>query len=516
MSKLMDFTKNKIKNWLELDKGLNPLTVRIIEPMDFEANVFKNKLWYRGDPSELHQFYTSIDDMMGNTRFWQGVATNGVDFRKIHTGLPSLIVDVLTDIVLDDMNDPEFDNNEAKELWEDMEKHLPDNFFKDAFKQALYLGDGAVRFCYHPKESYYPIMEFFDADRVDFKYRHGKICKIIFKLPYIINDRDYTLHEIHTEMGIDYELYNDLNEKEALLDFIEFQNISPMKKTHKYWTAVPVIIGSSPKFKGRGKSLFDGKEDSFDAFDEAFSQWMEALRDNRTKTYIPEQMIPKDMNKGELLKPSTFDGRFVKVKGTTGTEGSTPTIQVEQGKMNDVSEGLLASYITALDLCLQGLISPSTLGIDVKKLDNAEAQREKEKATLYTRNKIVRIAEKVIPEIIMASLKIMDTVQNNAYQEYEVTCGFGEYANPSFEAVVETISKARPGCAVMSVEASVEELYGDSKDTEWKEEEVKRLKKEQGLLETKPPTINEFDELEGEEPTEEDYQGINDGKEQEE
>ena len=34
-------------------------------------------------------------------------------------------------------------------------------------------------------------------------------------------------------------------------------------------------------------------------------------------------------------------------------------------------DSYLASYCTALDLCLQGIISPSTLGIDVKKLDNA-------------------------------------------------------------------------------------------------------------------------------------------------
>lgn len=500
MSKILDYTKAKLRNWLELDKGMNPLSALIIEPMDFDANVFKNRLWYRGDPSELHQFYTQIDDMMGNTRFWQAKASNGVNFRKIHTGLPSLIVDILTDIVFDDMNTPEFDNNEAAALWEEMEKKLPDEFFKNAFKEALYLGDGAVRFCYHPEESPYPIPEFFSADKVDFKYQHGKIVAITFKFPYIINDKEYELREIHTEDGIDYELYNNVHEKEALMDFIEFQNVRPMKKKHKYWTAVPIIIGSSPKFKGRGKSLFDAKEDAFDSFDEVYSQWMEALRDNRTKTYIPQQMIPRDPQKGLLLKHNPFDGRFVEVTGTAGTEGGQPTITVSQGTID--ANGLLSSYITALDLCLQGLISPSTLGIDVKKLDNAEAQREKEKATLYTRNKIIRTAEKVIPEIIVAALKIMDTVQHKPYQEYKVTCSFGEYANPSFEAVIETISKARPGMSVMSVEASVEELYGDSKDEDWKAEEVKRLKSEQGIMEKEPPTINEFD---GDIPTEEDY-----------
>ena len=69
--------------------------------------------------------------------------------------------------------------------------------------------------------------------------------------------------------------------------------------------------------------------------------------------------------------------------------------------------------------------------------------------------------------------------------------------------MIETISKARPGMSVMSVEASVEELYGDSKDEEWKAEEVKRLKAEQGLVEKQLPVINEFD---GDIPTDEDYQ----------
>ena len=67
---------------------------------------------------------------------------------------------------------------------------------------------------------------------------------------------------------------------------------------------------------------------------------------------------------------------------------------------------------------------------------------------------------------------------------------FGEYANPSFESQVETMAKARPGVALMSVEAQVEELYGDSRDDEWKQEEVARLKAEQGITEVEEPGAN--------------------------
>ena len=66
---------------------------------------------------------------------------------------------------------------------------------------------------------------------------------------------------------------------------------------------------------------------------------------------------------------------------------------------------------------------------------------------------------------------------------------FGEYANPSFESQVETVAKAKTG-GIMSIEASVDELYGDSKDDEWKKEEVARLKAEQGIVEMAEPALN--------------------------
>ena len=62
----------------------------------------------------------------------------------------------------------------------------------------------------------------------------------------------------------------------------------------------------------------------------------------------------------------------------------------------------------------------------------------------------------------------------------EIKAKFGEYANPSFESQVETVSKARTG-GVMSIRTAVDEMYGDSKDEEWKNEEERRIKEENGI-----------------------------------
>ena len=58
--------------------------------------------------------------------------------------------------------------------------------------------------------------------------------------------------------------------------------------------AHPIMYGESAKWEGRGQSIFEKKTDDFDALDEAWSQWMDALRAGRAKTYIPECLVPKN------------------------------------------------------------------------------------------------------------------------------------------------------------------------------------------------------------------------------
>lgn len=186
------------------------------------------------------------------------------------------------------------------------------------------------------------------------------------------------------------------------------------------------------------------------------------------------------------MKPNAFDNRFIKI-ASDRAEGASNEITLQQA--NIPHESYLATYITALDLALQGIVSPSTIGIDVKKLDNAEAQREKEKTTLYTRNTIVEALQEFIPQLVNMTINSFNVLNRRPIEEITVNVPFGEYANPSFESQVETVSKAKTS-GIMSIEASVDELYGDSKDEQWKSEEVIRLKSEQGISEVDEPYVN--------------------------
>ena len=98
--------------------------------------------------------------------------------------------------------------------------------------------------------------------------------------------------------------------------------------------------------------------------------------------------------------------------------------------------------------------------------------------------------QEILPEVVGAAINAYNILTKKPVEDVKVDIPFGEYANPSFESQIETMSKARPGVALMSIEAQVEELYGDSRDDTWKEEEIARLKAEQGIAEVEEPGVN--------------------------
>lgn len=504
MSRIGGAIKNMIRGWLDLNEAQNT-QFNITELYNFDTNAIRNKIWYRGDPYELSQFYKQVED--NNATFWNAVPE--IKIRKIHSGLPALMVNTLSGIVIRDLNkivpSSSIDWNDISE----------DNNFYDVIEQAivdtLSQGDGAFKISFDTSISEYPIIEFYPADQCEFVYKRGRYIETVFKNVYDADQKKYIHYEtygygyiknklVEARSGKEVDLHS-IPQMEKIADFAfagyqEKENGEVISKGTVN-LAVPFKIYRSAKWKHRGKSIFENKYDSFDAFDEVISQWADAVRSGRATKYIPDGLLPRDPTTGKVLKANDFDNRFI-ATGDTGKEEAKDKIEVVQP--NIPVESYIQSYTTFLDQCLQGLISPSTLGIDTKKLDNAEAQREKEKTTLYTRGKIVEALEKVIPDVVNTSLQAMDIFNKKDPRKSEdIEVSFGEYANPSFEAVVETVSKARPGSPVMSIEAAVEEMYGDSKDKEWKDEEVRRLKEQQGIaddIEEPGMNVPDVDDLE--------------------
>ena len=118
---------------------------------------------------------------------------------------------------------------------------------------------------------------------------------------------------------------------------------------------------------------------------------------------------------------------------------------------------------------------------------------KKKKTTLYTRNAIIEAFTEMVPKLITSALMVKDGMTNKGLLQLldldlDVNVDFGEYANPSFEAVVETVTKAKQG-GVMSIRTALDEMYGESKEDAWKDKEAQRIAEESGAVQLPEPNV---------------------------
>ena len=407
--------------------------------------------------------------------------------RRAQSGIPAILVDTLAYLVKSDLNDVDFESPDGAGVWPDIARDCGwEEIIGDAVSGVLAIGDGAFKISIDPHVSEYPLLEFWTGDRVDFIRRHGRITGVVFKSLYHEGGAEYELREIYEPGSIRYELW----EGEKVVPLGRVPELSAYKPVHydaAFPLAVPLCVFKSQRYPGRGRSVFDGKTDAFDAHDEVISQWIDAVRHGRVKNYIPEDMIPRDPETGKLRSVDSFGTNFIQVQ-SSNKENATAQIDTVQPEIR--YDAFVESYAATLNMCLQGIVSPATLGIDVGKMSSAEAQREKKDITGMTRNAITDALEKVLPQVVCSMLMTYDLMHSNQAGAYEPKVTFGEYGAPDFDSRVQTIASAA-AASVMSVEAQVDELWGASKDDDWKRAEVQRILTERGIEDTPEPGIVE-------------------------
>lgn len=492
---MLDKIKIIPSRFINISKAPN-LNVNIIESFSHETSILRNKFFYNGDAWELEQFFKQLNnnDKLNRARFWSAAPSNGLSIRKIHSGLPKLIVNKITEIVCQDIDELGLEDEKLNTLWEDIAKDNKfDKVLHNAIKNILITGDGAFKISLDTEMSDYPIIEFFNAENVKYEYKRGRLQEVNFITNYLVNNKKYKFIEHYGRGYVKNELKNDNGDVVPLSTIPDLAELQDVSYNDDFIMAIPIMFYESSRFEGRGESILERFE-TFDALDEIISTWIQAIRDGKVMNYIPENLIPRNPNTGELTKPNSFDNKFIATTSDL-SENAKNQITTVQAQIN--YEAYIESYANAIDMCLQGILSPSTLGIDLKKTDNATAQREKEKTTLYTRKILIDKLTETIPFVIETVLKVNDVLHRKNAGEYEGTIKFGEYASPDFDTVVETVGKAKQ-MGIMSIEKAVEELYGNTLSDEEKEEEIKRIKEQNNISLEEPnftDTLNQNNEV---------------------
>ena len=122
-------------------------------------------------------------------------------------------------------------------------------------------------------------------------------------------------------------------------------------------------------------------------------------------------------------------------------------------------------------------MSPATLGIDIAKKDNAEAQREKEKVTIFTRNMIIEEETEILKDLCSQLLCAKELMDKNeiTVRDYDISVKFSEFADDSFETKLEKLGAAFDS-ETISEEMYMQKLYGNSLSKADYDKELKWLK----------------------------------------
>lgn len=517
---ILDYYKAKAFQYLGIiPTGTNPNVTAQNEMYINNVNDIVDNLlreynaWYEGDGDQLLNFYTGnmlysyqtepLFDRNKRSYFWSVSATED-DIKRTHSGQPRNIVDTITNIVgLPKISTDEKDAN--------LDEILKDNDFENMFQQeilpyTLVEGWGAYKIDYDEALRDTPILLYYRANEVDFIYNSNQLIAIIYKNYYTDEDKNnYVLFEVrrserskdeadgkwHTNLIIEKELYalgdNNTLTAKKLDDLPQLKDVEPCIKISDYkgFLGGPCIIYRSDDGVTYGRSIFKGKISLFDDLDQCLSQSANTVRRSTTHVYINNQYLERDEKTGMPIMPSAYDCKYVMLTGALGADGNAgggnepvTTIQpkVDFSQYSTAAKDILVQIVS-------GIMSPATLGIDLAKKDNAEAQREKEKVTIFTTHTIVKACKPLCERICNELLCAQELMDRNAISKhgYDISVVFDEYADESFENKAETLLTLY-NAKVLPPKMFVEQLFSGRSKAE--REEIVNYIEEQNAMNT--------------------------------
>ena len=489
---IKEWIKQRMQKFLGLEKISDPNDERLTfiandEEIKIEE-VKANRIWYMGRGDELLNYYTErqakgfannpIYNRNKRNYFW-ALSAEECDIKRVHSGIPNAIISTLSNVT----GMPEIE--EETGIWD---KIAEVNDFENKLTQqarplTMVEGWGAWKVNFNTDISDYPLWEYYEAEDVKYIVRCGLLVGIIFKSYYKKDKTNYTLLETRycdkNNSYIEYNLYK-LTASNTIekADFEEIEELAGLQNLviegFNQLLAVPAKYFYDPQNPEYGKSIYAGKLDFFDMLDEIWSQASQTNRVSTPVEYYNPDVLERGKN-GGVAMPNLYNRQFIKKAGIPDGDGLVNTdIQTTQPDLNFDKYGGLAKDV--LDYILTGVLSPATMGIDIAKKDNAEAQREKEKVTIMTRNNIISNETNMLRKIVQLSIMLYQYMHTDKIdiKDYEININYNEFANPSFENQLQVLGVAWSNGEI-STEKYVNLLWTDKLSDEDKQKEIQWL-----------------------------------------
>lgn len=479
------------------------------------------RVWYSGDSNKLLDYYTG-QDMSGflnepiynrnKANYFWGLSAKECDIKRVHSGMPKAIIDTLSNVV----GKPKIAVKDYQAVWDEIAEF--NDLYTKVSQQSRPLtfaqGYGAWKINFDKALFNKPTWEYFTAENVEYISKYGVIIGFIFQSYYKdLNDNKYLLMESRftkdNNSYITYDLFkitdsNNISQVglDALPDTKDLQDICIPNLN------MPLAIASVYFYDSQvgsyGKSILEGKLDLFDEIDEALSDLQLTIRVSPPAIMVSKNAIPRGAN-GETGMPNRWNKQFIEVPTIPNGDGTTNNKPVSVDQPNVTFQGYIEAIQTLLNYAMIGNVSPATLGFDVAKKDNAEAQREKEKVTIVFRGNVIAPETRMWKKFVDLSLITCEYMAtgNITNTDYETSVEYNEFANPSFENTLNALYPAWSVGALPTREYATI-LWGDKKTKEELEEIISELDSNRevdlnGIYDTLNGRTSQFEEADIEE-----------------
>ena len=457
-----------LENRIKFEPKYSKIASSIFTSDKFTRKMTEYFVWYNGDVSVIRDFFMNEGHLSGtgasqepdSNLFWE---TAPSDYRFMHAGIPALIASKMAtilfgkgftydmDVFKDDGTANEAESTAAHKASEPVIDALNLNqlLIKGA-ASASWGGHVFLKLNYDTALSVHPILEVVDIRNGEEIKKRGITQSFVFHsyFKHKISDSksiEYRLDEIYRtltdndmtralmegekradgEKGdavIEYRLY-ELTEKGDTVE-VELNEIDETADIEK-----PLIV-----FKGLkgllafgvpnrlpnndfidspyGASDYAHSTTAFDALDEVTSELARETRDNKSIRIWPSDMLPKTST-GTLLGPDAYMRNIVSYEKDPSENAKNP---IEVQTIADKTESLITKYKQAIaSACNNAGISPLALGITGLEAVNSgeNSQRERNKATLETRNLKLQIWQPIIEQVIRRALGLDTWMKDN-------------------------------------------------------------------------------------------------------
>lgn len=479
------------------------------------------KIWYVGDSQELENYYTNRE-VGGNAQepiynrnkeaYYWGITVkkNEQPIKKVHSGVPRAMIDTISNAIGVPMVQCEGYQDKIETIKK--ENHFAKKLTQESRPLTMVEGWGAWKINFDKELSKAPLFQYYEADQVDYVVKSGKIVAIIYRDYYQIKDKNYVLLETRSvkkneETGqydscIEWELYlyDKSNQAQRVpLDTLEEladldENGMCIKGLNKI-LGVPSVYFYDVFNKDYGRSVFVGKLDLFDDIDQCLSQASQTDRVSTPVEYFPVSMLKRDGN-GNTTLPNVYNRQFVAYEDLPNGDGEGESkIHTSQPSLN--YSQYIERYNSLIRAVLTGWMSPASMGFDVSLKDNASAQREKEKVTMFTVSNVVDEETNQLKDLFEIALIVMEYMETGKITklDYDISIKYNEFAAPTFDSMVQTLLPLFSAGGI-STEMYVDKLYGDSLSKEEKDKEIAKLDemRKSDNLNLEEYGINELDE----------------------